>query len=309
MTTESTAGGKHQYLYMRHWPTGAVSIDLVRHHDEMPTAELPVAPRARTHSFMTDALIFKWFDVHGCNSAWDIALHLGGPTAGYTDAWVLQRYCWMVDEMCGSERDEATPAPMLIVDAEYATEVDPKKPTVFIGCAPEPEPEPDPPVTPTPPPTEAPMTRPPTPEKDEKEEKDEATVVLPIQSFGRRSWTEEADDRINAWVGEHGQNWRALARHMGGRRAGYSDDAVRNRYMRIHGIKSTKGRFARGTPTRGPKWSTEEDRTITQLYDADHHNRWKYIASLLSTDRTPAAVRLRAQRLGLFEYKAKTDSC
>ena len=109
------------------------------------------------------------------------------------------------------------------------------------------------------------------------------------------------------WIDKHGQNWRALARHMGGRSAGYSDDAVRNRFMRITGTKTTKGRFVRGTPKRGPKWARHEDELITRLYDSEQHNRWTHIAGLLGYDRTPAAVRLRAQRLGLFEYRGKYE--
>ena len=291
---EITSRGKHHYLYLREFTTGALSIDLVKHHDEMPMATHLAAPRARTHTHVTDMLILKWYDVHGPESAWPIAMHLGGETEGYTDAWVLQRYCWILDQLSNAEHEEATPAPMLVAEAVPVVEPEPEPELV-------PEP-PEPPVTPTPPPTEATATRPPTPEK-----MDEPQVTLVVRPSGRRSWTPEADEKITAWITKNGQNWRALARHMGGRKNGYSDDAVRNRYMRIHGIKSTKGRFIRATPARGPKWDAHEDQVITQLYDAEQHNRWTHIASLLGTDRTPAAVRLRAQRLGLFEYRGKPD--
>ena len=100
------------------------------------------------------------------------------------------------------------PAPMLAVDAEHATEVDPEKPTVYIDC--EPEPVPDPPVTPTPPPTEPAMTRPPTPEKTEAK-----VVMLPTKPSGRRSWTEEADDRKRGWTSTDRTGGRSPG--MGGR--------------------------------------------------------------------------------------------
>ena len=290
MTTESIARGKHQYLYMRQWPNGVASIDLVRHHDEMPAADHPVAPLARKHTTITDALILKWYDVHGPDSAWPIALHLGGPREGYTADWILQRYCYILDQMHDATHEEATPAPILIVEAEPVEET-PEPPVI--------------PATPvTPPPTEAAATRPPTPEKV-PEEKPSALLPGFTPQFMRRKWNDETDKRMLDWVDVNGQNWRALARAMGGRRQGYSDDAVRNRYMRIKGIKSTKGRYVRGTPTRGPKWSETEDALITELYDAEKHNRWKMIAGRLGNDRTPAAVRLRAQRLGLFEYRGK----
>lgn len=298
---ETTQRGVHQYLYLRHWSTGAVSIDLVKHHDEIPEPVHPIAPYAKVHSVLTDALILKWFDMHGCNSAWDIALHLGGQPMGYTAEWILQRYCYIVDEVYESPRDEASVSPLLVVEAQYATEVDPQKPTVFIGCGPPESHEPSEPEllpeTPTPPPTEPEETRPPTPEKP----------IIDIIVGGRRSWTPESDKLVLEWVEAHGQNWRALARYMGGRRVGFSDDAVRNRYLRIKKLKSTRGRFVRGTPTRGPRWTPTEDDMITQFYGEGQHNRWKHIAALLNTDRTPAAVRLRAQRLGLFEYRGKAD--
>jgi len=274
MAREFKAEGEHTHLYMRQFSSGVLSIDLCAHLLELPEPDLPVAPLAREHSMLTDMMLLKWFDVHGCNSAWDVALHLGGPTKGYTDAWVLQRYCYIVDQLNESQAEEATPAPPFIVDAVHATKVDPRMPTVFIGCSPEPEPEPELPATP--PPTEPAETRPVTPEKqtemevctEEPAEPPPPPIirqrVQAALASGRRKWTQEADEMILAWVGSHGQNWRALARHMGGRQTGYSDDAVRNRYMRITGIKTTKGRYVRGTPTRGPKWSQSEDEVITQ---------------------------------------------
>lgn len=272
---------KPNSLYVLEWSNGTLSIDLVKHHDEMPKVDHLSAPSANAHTSLTDMLILKWYDTHGSESAWDIAIHLGGEVHGYTDAWVVQRYMYILDQIYGSGDEEAIPSPLFMLDATHSTEMDPDKPS----------------VTPTPPPTEVSETRPPTPEKLKLEK--------PINPSGRRKWTHEADERIREWVSKHGQSWRALARYMGGRMFGYSDDAVRNRYMRINGIKSTKGRFVRATPIRGPKWSADEDAIISNLYDISHHNRWVNIAAKLGTCRTPAAIRLRAQRLGLFEYADK----
>ena len=65
-------------LYLLRWPNSTLSIDLVKHHDEMPKVDHLLAPPANTHTWITDMLILKWYDTHGSESAWDIAIHLGG---------------------------------------------------------------------------------------------------------------------------------------------------------------------------------------------------------------------------------------
>jgi len=259
------------YLYMRHWSNGVMSIDFEKHQEELPMVAHQSYPSACSHTILTDALILKWFDTHGSNSAWDIAIHLGGEPAGYTDAWIVHRYCYIVDQL--GELEDVTPVPSEAAESVSSFTDD---------------------------------TRPPTPEKPLPVTNIPERVFVPPR-WRRRNWTQESDDKIKARVTTHGTNWRALARYMGGRALGYSDDAVRNRYMRIMGITTTKGRYVRATPKRGPKWSHEEDQTITHLYDSDQHNRWTQIAGHLGTERTPAAVRLRAQRLGLFEYRGRND--
>lgn len=122
----------------------------------------------------------------------------------------------------------------------------------------------------------------------------------------RRRWMAHEDAKILNYVELHGHNWRALSRHMGGRDRGYSDDAIRNRYMRMAGAVGAtpvEGRFARRTPSRGAAWTKQEDLAITAAY-TNGCNSWSDLAHAVGTGRTPAAVKLRSQRLGLCECAA-----
>jgi len=243
------------HLYLRSWPSGVLSIDLERHQAELPICAYAACPNAKTHTALTDALILKWFDTHGPGSAWDIALYLGGEKAGYTEAWVVHRLCYIVDQLYAHDAPKggAICSPPFIVKA----------------CE---------------------GTRPHTPEKN----------------VGRANWSQASDEKLKLWVKSNGQKWRALARHMGGVAMGFSDDSVRNRHNRITGINVASGRSVRHTPVRGPPWSNEEDLAIKQLYSFRYRNIWKIIAGRLGNERTPAAVRLRAQRLGLVGVQAPT---
>lgn len=113
------------------------------------------------------------------------------------------------------------------------------------------------------------------------------------------------DCLIFKYVDVHGPRWRALARSLGGRAAGYSDDVVRNRYIRIMAANGTPylPPSPRTTPPRKPdgpskSWTPAEDATIaTQLALTGKH--WEHIAQAFGGSRTPHAVRNRANRLGL----------
>jgi len=242
-----------QHLHLKLWPSGVLSIDFEEHQKEMPECIHTAFPSAKKHNALTDALILKWFDTHGPGSAWNIAIHLGGETAGYTEGWVVHRFCYIVDQIYASDM----PGEELISEPPF---IEGERSTV----------------------------RPPTPEK----------------KAGRTNWTRASDERLKLWVSVNGHKWRALARHMGGVTMGFSDDCVRNRYQRIMGQHTTNSKCIRGAPVGGLRWSKEEDLIIEKLYNSGRGSMWTAIAASLSSDRTPAAVRLRAQRLGLLENKS-----
>lgn len=113
------------------------------------------------------------------------------------------------------------------------------------------------------------------------------------------------DFLIFKYVDVHGPRWRALSRSLGGRAAGYSDDAVRNRYIRIMAANGTPYQplLARTALPRKPLapfkvWTPSEDAVIASQL-AHVGTRWDQVAQALGGSRTPQAVRNRANRLGL----------
>lgn len=125
------------------------------------------------------------------------------------------------------------------------------------------------------------------------------------------------DCLIFKYVDVHGPRWRALSRSLGGRAAGYSDDAVRNRYIRIMAANGTPYQppLARNATPRKPPapfkvWTPSEDAAIaTQL--ALVGTRWDQVAQVLGGSRTTQAVRNRASRLGLLplhQYRIDSSS-
>lgn len=139
----------------------------------------------------------------------------------------------------------------------------------------------------------------------------------------RRIWTRDQDAQILAYVNSLGWNWRMIARVMGGRHEGFSDDSIRNRFLRLTGLKTTGGRYDRATPKRGVKWEQHEDAIILHAFEearvyaeahgdveSNHKTNGVSFKGLVHrfTDRTAAAIRLRAQRLGCFEYLPSAKS-
>lgn len=111
------------------------------------------------------------------------------------------------------------------------------------------------------------------------------------------------DALIFKYVEVHGPRWRALSRSLGGRATGYTDDAVRNRYMRIlksHGLTYTPSFLRNPDPQRpalpNRAWTPEEDAIILRCL-CTHGRQWPYIASLFKGRRTVQAVRNRGNRL------------
>lgn len=254
---------------------------------ELPPSA-PLVPSATTHTLLTDLIIYRWYDVHGCSRSRDLALSLGGSECGYTEEWVLCRYLYLVDQTSGCLDADTTAAPPLLVHAHI---IDDAHDTA----------------------SEAPTERAQTPEKEIKTS-GFSRAFVPMA--GRRTWGPNDDRVLLESVETYGQNWRAVARHMGGRQIGYSDDAVRNRYMRLMNLRKTPYRYMQCTTRKGNRWSAVEDKLITELFaelvDTEHCRcPWGQIVERLGTNRTFSAVRLRAQRLGLIEYRSRklTQTC
>jgi len=142
---------------------------------------------------------------------------------------------------------------------------------------------------------------------------DIAPVLTTPTPHKRRHHDLLSDGIIVKWVDVHGPTWRALARSLGGRAGGWSDDVVRNRYIRI--FETLGGapykRRKRTSDCKKPdtaieKWTEEEDALLTDLFKTVPKRSgcpmgvpWKTIAKRFGGLRTQQAIRNRASRLGL----------
>ena len=112
------------------------------------------------------------------------------------------------------------------------------------------------------------------------------------------------DAIIIKYVDVHGPRWRELARTLGGRRAGYSDDIVRNRYIRVMeaiGTPYISTRARTETPRkpaiRVGHWTPNDDARIfegVRLFGT----KWADVAQHVGGSRTTQATRNRASRIG-----------
>ena len=116
------------------------------------------------------------------------------------------------------------------------------------------------------------------------------------------------DALIIKYVEVHGPKWRSLARSLGGRLAGYSDDVVRNRYIRLMSAagrpyKTTRVRTKtpRKPETQIERWTPEDDALIAKGIEKYEGTRWNKIALLFGGLRTQQAIRNRANRIGLCD--------
>jgi len=120
----------------------------------------------------------------------------------------------------------------------------------------------------------------------------------------RRTHTIVTDMLIYKFVEVHGPRWRKLARSLGGRDHGYSDDVVRNRYIRIMDAMGTPYETQR-VRTKTPRkpafpvevWTDAEDALIVTGVST-YGSKWAMIADYFQGARTPQAVRNRANRIG-----------
>lgn len=170
-------------------------------------------------------------------------------------------------------------------------------------------PPPPPPRTPSPPPA-----KPAAPEGSEDNAfGDLAALLVPrpespadtAKRPGRMQHTLLTDALIYKYVEVHGPRWRALARSLGGRAAGYSDDVVRNRYIRIMDalglpyVSPTPHNPGRSKPAKQcSRWTEEEDEAV-RAHVHGLGTPWATLQRDSLPGRTPQAIRNRANRLGL----------
>lgn len=138
---------------------------------------------------------------------------------------------------------------------------------------------------------------------------DPSTPVYSKYTQQRKLHGTTTDAIIIDFVREHGPKWRALARHMGGRSCGYTDDVVRNRYIRVMHSRGTpydalhkECRSIRRPEQSVERWTQADDALIAQGL-CQWGTKWSKIAALFHKARTPQAVRNRANRIDLVMSK------
>ena len=109
----------------------------------------------------------------------------------------------------------------------------------------------------------------------------------------KRGWTTAENNQILAHVQQHGPKWSVLAALLG-----RTDDAVRNRYLRLQKKRLASERHGSvqdvKIPRCGDMWTTEEDATIREAVH-QHGLQWQLISDLLP-GRSSNAVRNRYVR-------------
>jgi hypothetical protein len=129
-----------------------------------------------------------------------------------------------------------------------------------------------------------------------------------ISGDSRKLHNSDTDKRILDLVDEHGPKWRSISRQLGGRENGWSDDVVRNRYIRICaqlGVQARSNEMLRKSSyvPRAPsiRWTSEEDESIReQVLKYEQSGRrpaWVSIARKLGSARTAHSTRNRAARI------------
>ena len=112
----------------------------------------------------------------------------------------------------------------------------------------------------------------------------------------RKDWSADEDEMILHGVRELGPRWRTIAARLPLR----SDDAVRNRWLRLSGkVEPNAPRASRAIARdeqRRVGWSAKEDAIILQAVAAVG-NKWGLIAKMLPSERTEHAIRNRHARI------------
>jgi len=115
---------------------------------------------------------------------------------------------------------------------------------------------------------------------------------------GKQGWTQEEDEHICNTVAAIGTKWSKVAEGLPGR----TDDAVRNRYLRLKKKLPTNGGGLHpaevsscGSTKKGDMWTQEEDKTICDSVD-ELGQKWGYVAERLP-GRSANAIRNRYLRV------------
>jgi len=117
--------------------------------------------------------------------------------------------------------------------------------------------------------------------------------AAPALVRSRKDWSEWEDNMIHQAVEELGLRWRAIASRLPGR----SDDAVRNRWLRLRSTTPAPPRVKKDPSERARcGWTAQEDAIIAAAV-GEIGSRWNRIAALLPNKRTEHAIRNRWHRL------------
>tara|TARA_B110001450_G_C17465531_1_gene418042 strand:- start:110 stop:508 length:399 start_codon:yes stop_codon:yes gene_type:complete len=112
-------------------------------------------------------------------------------------------------------------------------------------------------------------------------------------------YTAVIDSKIQGLVEQHGKRWRFIASELGGE---LTDDAIRNRYMRIncHTPSPPSNRRTHSVTKRRPRtcWTYEEDMRLAHAIEK-YGMKWNHIQDIEFPDKTRQALRNRAHRKGL----------
>ena len=112
-------------------------------------------------------------------------------------------------------------------------------------------------------------------------------------------YTPDTDRKIQELVEQHGKRWRFIAGELGGE---VTDDAIRNRYMRLncHTPAHSSTRRTRRVTKRTPRtcWTYEEDMRLARAIER-YGLKWNRIQDIEFPDKTRQALRNRAHRKGL----------
>jgi hypothetical protein len=116
-------------------------------------------------------------------------------------------------------------------------------------------------------------------------------------TFPRRfEYTKEVDRRILELVTQHGKKWRMISGELGG---GITDDAIRNRYMRLNGQTPRPWSARCVTQSRTRRyWTEEEDERLAQAIEK-YGLKWNHIQETEFPEKSRQAIRNRADRMGL----------
>ena len=120
---------------------------------------------------------------------------------------------------------------------------------------------------------------------------------------GRTAYTSLTDLLILKCVDMFGPRWRYISRHMGGRCSGWTDDKIRNRFLRLNSIAPTHAIPRKQSTSKHTAWSADEDQVLlTKLQEHQATGRgvhWtKLYEDTFDKKRSSHAIRNRAYRLG-----------